>query len=61
MSANIKLMISQAPIVACFHLKVNDLSVGNHLPLFFLRAEISVREKISIENAKENLGTYFLS
>lgn len=24
MSANIKLMISQAPIVACFHLKVNN-------------------------------------
>lgn len=37
MSANIKLTISQAPIVACFHLKVNmnSFMTKTYFVLFF--------------------------
>jgi hypothetical protein len=49
MSANIKLMISQAPIVACFHLKVRD--DFRSLNEYSVLLAFSIYKKISIKNA----------
>ena len=53
MSANIKLTISQAPIVACFHLKVTskELLINSMRKNSDFRLAFSICEKISIKNA----------
>ena len=61
MSANIKLTISQAPIVACFHLKVSRVRQRPSRLTPRLDLAFSIREKISIKNAQEDILSHFLS